>query len=139
MAADSRGYFGAYGGRFAPETLMGPLQELEAAFSRCRRDRKFREELDGLLRDYAGRPTPLTVAGRLSPRGARIVAVCDAYRAMTEDRPYRTALSEAEARSELERGAGGQFDGECVQALLGALERRDEAATIVALRPPTAD
>jgi tryptophan synthase beta chain len=73
MPADSRGYFGAFGGRFAPETLMGPLEQLEAAFARCRRDRNFRAELHGLLRDYAGRPTPLTVTDRLSPRGARIV------------------------------------------------------------------
>ncbi len=68
------GYFGAYGGRFAPETLMAPLQELEAAFERFRRDRRFRSELDALLRDYAGRPTPMTFADRLTARacGARI-------------------------------------------------------------------
>ena len=68
------GYFGEYGGRFAPETLMAPLAELERAFERFRRDRRFVAELDGLLRTYAGRPTPLTVAGRLSERcgGARI-------------------------------------------------------------------
>lgn len=69
-----RGYFGAYGGRFAPETLMEPLQELESAFLRWRRDPRFRGELDELLRSYAGRPTPVTRADRLSERlgGARI-------------------------------------------------------------------
>jgi tryptophan synthase beta chain len=69
-----RGYFGEYGGRFAPETLMAPLDELERAFARFRRDRRFRSELDVLLRTYAGRPTPLTVADRLSERlrGSRI-------------------------------------------------------------------
>jgi tryptophan synthase beta chain len=69
-----KGYFGEYGGRFAPETLMAPLQELEAAFERWRRDRRFRGELDELLRTYAGRPTPVTRAGRLAERlgGARI-------------------------------------------------------------------
>jgi tryptophan synthase beta chain len=53
---------------------MAPLEELEAAFERLRRDRRFRAELDGLLRDYAGRPTPLTFADRLSARvgGAKI-------------------------------------------------------------------
>jgi len=68
------GYFGEYGGRFAPETLMAPLQELEAAFAKWRRDSRFRGELDELLRSYAGRPTPVTRADRLAERlgGARI-------------------------------------------------------------------
>jgi tryptophan synthase beta chain len=72
--ASPRGYFGAYGGRFAPETLMAPLEELERAFERFRRDRRFRAELDDLLRNYAGRPTPITFAVRLSEiaGGARI-------------------------------------------------------------------
>jgi tryptophan synthase beta chain len=70
-----RGYFGEYGGRFAPETLMAPLEELETAFRRWRRDPAFRRELRGLLRNYAGRPTPLTEAPGLTARGggARIV------------------------------------------------------------------
>jgi len=77
MAAPHRsrsGWFGAYGGRFAPETLMAPLEELERAFERWRRDRRFRAELSDLLTTYAGRPTPLTVADRLSREagGARI-------------------------------------------------------------------
>jgi tryptophan synthase beta chain len=69
------GYFGAYGGAFAPETLMEPLAELRAAFESARRDRKFLAELDGLLRDYAGRPTPLFEAKNLSAEvgGARIL------------------------------------------------------------------
>jgi putative nucleotidyltransferase with HDIG domain len=111
------------------EQILRPIQSLQAILPIVRHHH---ERWDG-----TGYPDGL--AGQAIPLGARIVAVCDAYRAMTEDRPYRTGLSEAEARSELERGVGGQFDGECVQALLGALERRDEAATIVALRPPTAD
>ena len=70
-----KGYFGAYGGRFAPETLMAPLVELERAFERFRRDRSFLAELSGLLKNYAGRPTPLTFADRLTAHagGARIV------------------------------------------------------------------
>ncbi len=69
-----KGYFGPYGGRFAPETLMQPLEELEKAFERWRRDRRFRTELADLLRTYAGRPTPITVASRLAAKlgGARI-------------------------------------------------------------------
>jgi tryptophan synthase beta chain len=69
-----RGYFGQYGGQFAPETLMAPLVELEQAFAKWGRDRRFRAELDELLSSYAGRPTPLTFADRLSARcgGARI-------------------------------------------------------------------
>jgi tryptophan synthase beta chain len=69
-----RGYFGEYGGQFAPETLMAPLEELERAFARWGPDRKFRAELSELRKSYAGRPTPLTFANRLSERcgGARI-------------------------------------------------------------------
>jgi tryptophan synthase beta chain len=63
------GYFGEYGGRFAPETLMAPLEELETAFRRWRRDPAFRRELQDLLRNYAGRPTPLTEAPGLTARG----------------------------------------------------------------------
>ena len=64
-----KGYFGAYGGRFAPETLMAPLVELEKAFAKMRRDRKFKRDLDDLLHSYAGRPTPLSFAGGLTARG----------------------------------------------------------------------
>jgi tryptophan synthase beta chain len=69
-----RGWFGEFGGRFAPETLMAPLEELERAFDKYRRDARFRRELDTLLRTYGGRPTPLSEAPRLSASvaGARI-------------------------------------------------------------------
>ncbi len=71
---DAGGHFGPYGGRFVPETLMAPLEELEKAYLEARRDPGFRAELDSLLRDYAGRPTPLYYARRLSETlgGARI-------------------------------------------------------------------
>lgn len=59
--------FGEFGGAFAPETLMGPLIELEEAWLEARGDSRFRAELDGLLRDYAGRPTPLFRCRRLGP------------------------------------------------------------------------
>ncbi|HET7754641.1 MAG TPA: tryptophan synthase subunit beta [Anaeromyxobacteraceae bacterium] len=63
---DPRGHFGAYGGRFVPETLMPALDELEAAWGEARRDPAFQRELDELLRRFAGRPTPLGEARRWS-------------------------------------------------------------------------
>ena len=71
---DARGHFGAFGGRFVPETLMAPLEELERAYRRARRDRQFVRRLNALLTDFAGRPTPLYLAGRLTRHlgGARI-------------------------------------------------------------------
>jgi tryptophan synthase beta chain len=71
---DSLGHWGPYGGRFVPETLMAPLEELTAAYEAARADASFQTELDALLRDYAGRPTPLFLAQRLTEHagGARI-------------------------------------------------------------------
>jgi tryptophan synthase beta chain len=71
---DPRGYFGAFGGRFVPETLVAPVEELERAYLDARRDPEFRATLVGLLRDYVGRPTPLYEARRLSAAlgGARL-------------------------------------------------------------------
>src|SRR5213594_3366967 len=71
---DSLGHWGQYGGRFVPETLMAPLEELTAAYESARSDETFQTELDTLLRDYAGRPTPLFFARRLTEHagGARI-------------------------------------------------------------------
>jgi tryptophan synthase beta chain len=63
---DARGYFGAFGGRFVPETLVAPITELEAAYYSARRDPRFVAELRQLLRDFVGRPTPLYRARRLS-------------------------------------------------------------------------
>jgi tryptophan synthase beta chain len=60
------GRFGSYGGRFVPETLMSALQELESAYERARRDKEFRKEYHRLLEDFAGRPTPLFLAERLT-------------------------------------------------------------------------
>lgn len=71
---DSRGYFGIYGGRFVPETLVPALQELEEAYRISKRDEAFRKELLYLRKTYIGRPTPLYHAKRLSGLlgGARI-------------------------------------------------------------------
>jgi tryptophan synthase beta chain len=71
---DAGGHFGIYGGRYVPEVLMSPLEELERTFLEAREDPAFRTELDELLRTYAGRPTPLYFARRLTEKlgGARI-------------------------------------------------------------------
>jgi tryptophan synthase beta chain len=72
---DARGYYGAFGGRFVPETLVAPIEELTDAYFRVRRDDGFHAELGSLLRHYVGRPTPLYEARRLSASagGARIL------------------------------------------------------------------
>jgi tryptophan synthase beta chain len=71
---DASGHFGRFGGRFVPETLMQPLVDLEAAYRAARADAGFRRRLNGLLASYAGRPTPLYFAERLTRHvgGARI-------------------------------------------------------------------
>src|SRR5262245_43681724 len=71
---DALGHWGRYGGRFVPETLMAPLEELTVAYEAARDDGDFQEELSALLHDYAGRPTPLFCARRLTEHagGARI-------------------------------------------------------------------
>ena len=71
---DKRGYFGEFGGRFVPETLVEPVEELERAYFAARDDPAFNAELAHLLKHYVGRPTPISEAGRLSAScgGARI-------------------------------------------------------------------
>jgi|SRR5579875_209281 len=74
QSPDSRGRFGAYGGRYVPETLVAPLEELERAYEQARSDAGFQAQVEDLLRDFAGRPTPLQLAARLTDHlgGARI-------------------------------------------------------------------
>jgi len=71
---DATGHFGKFGGMFVPETLMAPLQELAAAYDEARRDPAFQHELDDLLTNYVGRPTPLYFAERWTEKlgGAKI-------------------------------------------------------------------
>jgi len=71
---DRRGYFGEFGGRYVPETLVEPVEELERAYLAARDDPGFRDEVDRLLAQYVGRPTPISEARRLSEAagGARI-------------------------------------------------------------------
>ncbi len=72
--ATTPGRFGAYGGRYVPETLMAALEELESAYEKAKRDKKFQAEFARLLKDYCGRPTPLSYAARLTKQlgGAKI-------------------------------------------------------------------
>jgi tryptophan synthase beta chain len=71
---DAHGHFGIYGGMFVPETLMAPLHELAHEYGRAKNDSSFQQELADLLRDFAGRPTPLYFAARLTQMlgGAKI-------------------------------------------------------------------
>ncbi len=73
-ASTTPGRFGVYGGRYVPETLMAALLELDAAYAAAQKDEAFHAELDGLLKNYVGRPTPLYYAKRLSESlgGAKI-------------------------------------------------------------------
>ncbi len=63
---DRHGYFGDFGGRYVPETLMAALDEFEASYKNLKKDRSFRAELDEILTEYVGRPTPLTEAKRFA-------------------------------------------------------------------------
>ena len=75
MLPDDRGYFGKYGGRFVPETLMPVLDELTIAYKQAKVDAAFWAEFDSLSRDYSGRPTPLYLAERLTEHcgGAQVL------------------------------------------------------------------
>src|SRR5687767_2524186 len=72
MTPDKNGHFGEFGGRFVPETLMALLDELEKTFRSCIKEKKFKEEFYYYLRDYAGRPTNLYFAKRLSAHFKRL-------------------------------------------------------------------
>jgi tryptophan synthase beta chain len=74
MIPDRRGYYGDFGGKFVPETLMAAISELERAYKAAKKSASFRRELDHYLREYAGRPTGLYLARRLTAKygGAKI-------------------------------------------------------------------
>ncbi len=84
---------------------------------------------------WDGRGYPDGLAGEDIPVGARIVAVCDAFRAMVEPRPYRSALAREAALAELRHCAGSQFDPACVEALLEALDERAREPVLHLHRP----
>jgi diguanylate cyclase (GGDEF)-like protein/putative nucleotidyltransferase with HDIG domain len=109
------------------ERILAPMGSLEDVLPIVRSSH---ERWDG-----SGYPDGLS--GEAIPLGARIMAVCDAYRAMVEDRPYRKAVSRGDAIEELRRSAGTQFDPECVGALLEVLRRRSARLVLPALHRPT--
>ena len=63
---DKNGFFGQFGGKYVPETLMAPLDEFEKAYKAARRDKAFRKELDRILAEFVGRPTPITEAKKFA-------------------------------------------------------------------------
>jgi HD-GYP domain-containing protein (c-di-GMP phosphodiesterase class II) len=85
--------------------------------------------------DGGGYPDGLV--GEAIPLGARIVAVCDAYQAIVEQRPYRAARTRGEAIEELRGSAGSHFDTDCVNALLEVLRRRSARLVLPELHRPT--
>jgi putative nucleotidyltransferase with HDIG domain len=107
-----------------PELGAAILEDLEGLEEVARLVLHHQERWDG-RRDtrYPGYPTGL--AGEAIPLGARILAVVDAYDAMTSDRPYRRGLPPRTAAAELQRAAGRQFDPRVVAAFLGVVEEQD--------------
>ena len=109
----------------AGEAILAPITSLRKVLPIVRSSH---ERWDG-----SGYPDGL--AGDAIPVGARIVAVCDAFRAMTERRPYRAPMSERDALAELRRNAGTQFDPACVRALLRVLDSRGRTEPLLLHRP----
>ena len=101
---DATGHFGPYGGMFVPETLMTALHELTAEYERARKDNAFPTELDYLLRDFAGRPTPLYFAERLTEKLRRREDLSQAR----GPAPHRRAQDQQCARPDPARAADGQ-------------------------------
>jgi putative nucleotidyltransferase with HDIG domain len=109
------------------ERILAPMESLKSVLPIVRSSH---ERWDG-----AGYPDALS--GDAIPLGARIVAACDAFRAMVEQRPYRDARTRGEAIEELRAAAGTQFDPDCVNALLEVLRRRSARLVLPELHRPT--
>src|SRR5687767_15353475 len=105
---DARGYYGAYGGRFVPETLVAPIEELTARYMAARADAAFRAELGDLLTHYVGRATPLYAAKRLADSAGRV------RRADSADPPVRIFLK----REDLTHTGAHKINNALGQALL---------------------
>jgi HD-GYP domain-containing protein (c-di-GMP phosphodiesterase class II) len=108
------------------EQILSPIDSLKEVLPIVRSSH---ERWDG-----SGYPDEL--AGTDIPLGARIVAVCDAYRAMVEERPYRPARTRGEAIEELRAAAAKHFDPDCVNALLEVLRRRSARLVLPELHRP---
>jgi tryptophan synthase beta chain len=149
---DARGYFGSYGGRFVPETLVAPIEELTAGYLAARADAAFRAELDRLLTHYVGRPTPLYEASRLTATAASGVRMFFKREDLTHTGAHKinNALGQAllakrmgKSRIVAETGAGQHgvatatacalLGLECV-VYMGAEDMRRQALNVVRMR-----
>ena len=149
---DARGYFGEYGGRFVPETLVAPIEELTAGYLAARADRSFCEELDRLLKHYVGRPTPLYEARRLAAASQHDVRIFLKREDLTHTGAHKinNALGQAllaqrmgKSRIVAETGAGQHgvatatacalLGLECV-VYMGAEDMRRQALNVVRMR-----
>ena len=149
---DARGYFGAYGGRFVPETLVAPIEELTAGYLAARADATFRDELDRLLLHYVGRPTPLYEATRLAAASGGGVRIFLKREDLTHTGAHKinNALGQAllarrmgKSRIVAETGAGQHgvasatacalLGLECV-VYMGAEDMRRQALNVVRMR-----
>jgi tryptophan synthase beta chain len=142
--------FGPYGGRYVPETLVPAIEELAAAWADARTDAGFRAELDALLRDYVGRPTPLFLAERLSETAGRRVYLKREDLAHTGAHKINNAIGQAllvrrmgKPRVIAETGAGQHgvatatacalFDLECV-VYMGTEDMRRQRPNVERMR-----
>jgi tryptophan synthase beta chain len=149
---DARGYFGAYGGRFVPETLVAPIEELTAGYLAARADSAFRDELDRLFMHYVGRPTPLYETTRLAEKSGGGVRIFLKREDLTHTGAHKinNALGQAllarrmgKARIVAETGAGQHgvatatacalLGLECV-VYMGAEDMRRQALNVVRMR-----
>jgi len=130
--------FGVYGGRYVPEVLVPALDELSAAWAAAREDSGFRGELDGLLRDYVGRPTPLYRADRLSERIGRRVYLKREDLAHTGAHKINNAVGQALLAREMGKArviaeTGAVLDLECV-VYMGTEDIRRQAPNVERMR-----
>ncbi|MCS7047824.1 MAG: tryptophan synthase subunit beta, partial [Verrucomicrobiae bacterium] len=150
IGPDASGHFGPYGGMFVPETLMAPLHELAEAYAEAKRDAAFQRELTAHLRDFAGRPTPLYFAERLSEElGARIyfkredLLHTGAHKINNTVGQILLAKRMGKKRVIAETGAGqhgvataavaARFGMECV-VYMGAVDMRRQALNVFRMR-----
>jgi tryptophan synthase beta chain len=150
---NARGYYGEYGGKFVPETLVAPVEELQAAYFEARQDQTFLNELDRLLAHYVGRPTPIYDAARLRaslPRAAAQIFLKREDLAHTGAHKINNALGQAllakrmgKKRIVAETGAGqhgvatataAALLGLACEVYMGADDMKRQALNVVRMR-----